>query len=103
MTGKGILEQLRDATRAANAALNKYLNINERCRRMDLEMLWPECCRLAPDLDHAKAAFAVHALHDDAWLVLGEDAVQRYIDTMQPPPGVIVGEQHATMGSANER
>jgi hypothetical protein len=44
-----------------------------RQRRIDLDILWPICRREANDLDHAKAAFAVHAYHDPAWLELGDD------------------------------
>jgi hypothetical protein len=50
-----------------------------RCRKLDMQILWPSCVRLAPDLDRAKAAFAVHALNDKAWLVLGEDQVISFI------------------------
>jgi hypothetical protein len=51
-----------------------------RQRTIDLDILWPSCKNLAPDLDHAKAAFAVHAYHDPAWLELGEDAIYDFID-----------------------
>jgi hypothetical protein len=44
-----------------------------RQRRIDLDVLWPICRREANNLDHAKAAFAVHAYHDPAWLELGDD------------------------------
>jgi hypothetical protein len=44
-----------------------------RQRRIDLDILWPICRREAKDLDHAKAAFAVHAYHDPAWLELGDE------------------------------
>jgi len=43
-------------------------------------ILWPICRREANDLDHAKAAFAVHAFNDPAWLELGEDAMLDFID-----------------------
>ena len=36
-------------------------------RGFDLRVLWPACYKKAPDLDHAKAAFACHAFHDEAW------------------------------------
>ena len=39
-----------------------------RQRAIDLSILWPECKRLAPDLDHAKAAFAAHAYNDPVWV-----------------------------------
>ena len=51
-----------------------------RQRRIDMVILWPICRREANDLDHAKAAFAVHAFNDPAWLELGEDAMLDFID-----------------------
>lgn len=56
---------------------------NARCRELDLKLLWPSCCELAPTLDHAKAAFAAHAYHDPAWLCLGPDEIYRIIDGLQ--------------------
>jgi hypothetical protein len=49
-------------------------------RRIDLEILWPSLKAQAPDLDHAKAGFAVHAFHDPAWLELGSEEIIRRID-----------------------
>ena len=46
-----------------------------RQRRIDLDILWPQCLANARDLDHAKAAFAMHAMNDPAWLELGEAGV----------------------------
>lgn len=54
-----------------------------RQRQIDLEILWPACLKLGRDLDHAKAAFAVHAFHDPAWLCLGEAEIYRIIDHLQ--------------------
>lgn len=54
-----------------------------RCRRIDMQVLWPSCLRHARDLDHAKAAFAVHAFNDPAWMFLGRDAVHRLIDELR--------------------
>jgi hypothetical protein len=54
-------------------------------RRADLRILWPLCVVGANDLDHAKAAFAVHAFHDRAWLELGEDEIFRTIDRLKAP------------------
>lgn len=48
---------------------------NRRRRKIDLEILWPQCRKLAQDLDHAKAAFAMHAFNDDAWSDLTEDEI----------------------------
>jgi hypothetical protein len=53
-----------------------------RQRQIDLEILWPACREQAPDLDHAKAAFAVHAFHDRAWLALGEAEIYRRINEL---------------------
>ena len=53
-----------------------------RLRRIDLDILWPTCREQAPDLDHARAAFAVHAFHGRAWLWLGEDEIIRQIDRL---------------------
>lgn len=54
-----------------------------RQRSIDLQVLWPSCVKLAPDLDHAKAAFAVHAFNDSAWLCLGEEEIKRQIDGLR--------------------
>lgn len=54
-----------------------------RCRKLDMEILWPSCLSQAPSLDHAKAAFAVHAFNDPAWLFLGRDTVHQFIDGLQ--------------------
>jgi hypothetical protein len=51
-----------------------------RLRRIDIELLWPTCRDKAQNLDHARAAFAVHAFHDRAWLVLGDDEILEIID-----------------------
>ena len=53
-----------------------------RQRAIDLSILWPSCRNLAPDLDHAKAVFAVHAYHDAAWRELGEDALHDFISDL---------------------
>jgi hypothetical protein len=53
-----------------------------RCRRLDLELLWPTCLANATSLTHAKAAFAFHAYHDKAWLSLGKDHIHAVIDAL---------------------
>lgn len=53
-----------------------------RLRAIDLRVLWPACRERARDLDHAKAAFALHAMNDDAWLILGQEEVARFIDEL---------------------
>ncbi len=54
-----------------------------RLRRIDMKILWPECANQASDLDHAKAAFAVHAFNDPAWQILGEDRIKEFIDSLE--------------------
>ena len=53
-----------------------------RMRRIDMQILWPECIRQAPTLDKAKAAFACHAFNDPAWMALGHDTVYSVIDSL---------------------
>lgn len=55
----------------------------KRQRTIDLQILWPSCRNLAPNLDQAKAAFAVHAFNDPAWMSLGENEVIRRIGELQ--------------------
>lgn len=60
-------------------------DFNARRRSIDLRILWPTCVECADgDLVRAKAAFAVHAFNDDAWMCLGEDEVRRIIDGLTP-------------------
>lgn len=54
-----------------------------RLRRLDIKVLWPTIRSRAPDLNTAKAAFAVHASRDPAWLVLGECALRDAIDALE--------------------
>lgn len=57
-------------------------------RRIDLVILWPSCQRMAMEyhpsdyVEYAKAAFAVHAFRDPAWLTLGEEEIKRRIDKL---------------------
>jgi hypothetical protein len=45
----------------------KWLNnwMDKKARQVDI--LWPACKSHTPDLDHAKAAFFFHVVHDPAW------------------------------------
>jgi hypothetical protein len=54
-----------------------------RRRRTDMEILWPICLREAGDLDKAKAAFFLHAVHDPAWQELGEDGIYEFINLLK--------------------
>jgi hypothetical protein len=54
-----------------------------RQRAVDLQILWPTCKGHAPDLDHARAAFAVHAFQDPCWVDhYGEDQLKHVISGM---------------------
>ena len=57
---------------------------NARQRAIDIEILWPICVENAPDIDQARAAFAVHAFNDPAWRVLGVDVIIESIDNLKP-------------------
>lgn len=39
-----------------------------RQRAIDLRILWPACKEGAASIDHARAAFALHAFNDPAWV-----------------------------------
>jgi hypothetical protein len=54
-----------------------------RQRAIDLAVLWPSCRDQTDDLDHARAAFAMHAFHDKAWLALGDDEIRRRIEVLR--------------------
>jgi hypothetical protein len=56
---------------------------HKRQRAIDMEILWPICLEESRDLDHAKAAFAYHAMHDRAWTCLGEERVLAFIDSLE--------------------
>ena len=55
----------------------------QRCRRLDLELLWPECLAHATNLEYAKVAFAFHCFHDKAWLALGKDHISAVINSLE--------------------
>jgi hypothetical protein len=58
-----------------------------RQRATDLRFLWPACRDTALEkgqpLDSARAAFAYHAYHDRAWLMLGDAEIARRIDALE--------------------
>jgi hypothetical protein len=57
-----------------------------RLRAIDVQILWPSCVKAAKgNLDHAKGAFAMHAIRDPAWLALGEAEMIRRIDQLELP------------------
>lgn len=63
------------------AFLIGLFDFDARRRAIDLQILWPTCLECTGgDLTKARSMFAVHALHDDAWMALGEEEVCRIID-----------------------
>lgn len=52
-------------------------------RAIDLAVLWPACRQHARTLEHARAAFASHALSDPAWRELGEAEISRQINALE--------------------
>jgi hypothetical protein len=54
-----------------------------RQRSMDMRILWPACKSMACDLDHAKAAFAVHAYNDPAWVRFYEGGLWKVINQLE--------------------
>lgn len=54
-----------------------------RQRSVDLDILWPTIKAQANSIDHARAAFAAHAFHDEAWLCLGETEIIRRIEALE--------------------
>ena len=57
-------------------------NYNHQRRQVDLQILWPACKENARDLEHARAAFAMHAFNDSAWTRLGGDEIARRIGAL---------------------
>lgn len=55
-----------------------------RQREQDMQLLWPVCKEQAPTLEHAKAAFAVHAYDDPCWIdYYGHDELRAFIDNLE--------------------
>ena len=52
-------------------------------RDIDRKALWPSCKEMAEDMHQARAAFALHAFHDRAWLALGHDEIIRQIEALE--------------------
>ena len=55
-----------------------------RCRAIDLAVLWPILREEAyPNLADARAAFAIHARRDRAWLTLGSSEIDRVVKDLR--------------------
>jgi hypothetical protein len=48
-----------------------------------MRILWPVCKEQARDIDHAKAAFMLHCMHDRPWLYLGEEEIIRIVSELE--------------------
>jgi hypothetical protein len=58
----------------------------ERQRSMDLQMLWPVCVDLSPDMTRARMAFAVHAFQDPAWTTdFSDEQLYQIIEALGAP------------------
>lgn len=56
-----------------------------RQRSIDLEILWPIFVEKAPDIDHAKVAFAFHCFNDTAWTKdFSHDELKNIISGLNP-------------------
>lgn len=66
-----------------------------RQRRIDLQILWPECQKAAPDLFHAQGAFLLHTAMDPAWSGFGDDDVLNVLDDEPVMARLIPGGQDA--------
>lgn len=55
-----------------------------RQRKIDMELLWPSIKKLCNgDLVAARAAFAVHAFNDPAWVRHYEESLYSFIDALE--------------------
>ncbi len=56
----------------------------QKQRKYDVDILWLAIKNQSPnDINHAKAAFALHCFHDSAWLYLGNDEISKQIGELQ--------------------
>lgn len=54
-----------------------------RLRKIDLQTLWPACVQKASSITMARAAFATHAFHDEAWTSdYSEEELIAFIDQL---------------------
>jgi hypothetical protein len=59
---------------------------HKRQRNIDVQILWPACLKQAATPDRAREAFALHAVHDAAWLELGPDGIAAAIRALKEKP-----------------
>lgn len=55
-----------------------------RQRRIDMDVLWPQCLAGANNLAHAKVAFAIHCAHDPAWTSeMNHDEIMDFVERLE--------------------
>jgi hypothetical protein len=59
---------------------------HKRQRDIDVQILWPACLKQASTVDRAREAFALHAVHDRAWLELGPDGIADAVRALKDKP-----------------
>jgi hypothetical protein len=53
-------------------------------RATDLSVLWPACKEYAPTIEHARVAFFMHVINDDAWTKdFSDEALIDYIGSLE--------------------
>ncbi len=60
-------------------------HVDHRRRSFDLDVLWPACKEGSEgSIEHAKAAFAVHAFNDRAWTdYFSKEELKAFIDALE--------------------
>lgn len=51
----------------------------KRQRNIDVEILWPSCKQIAPNISKARTAFFLHCINDDAWCDLSAEELVLFI------------------------
>ncbi len=56
----------------------------QRQRDTDLNILWPACKEQTPDIEIAKAMFALHVFKDSAWIEFyGKEKLLNFIEKLE--------------------
>ena len=56
----------------------------QRQRNTDLNILWPACKAQTPDIEIAKAMFALHAFKDPCWIEFyGKEKLIDFVDKLE--------------------
>jgi hypothetical protein len=57
--------------------------VYQRCRKIDLEVLWPQIKSISDDIGQARCAFAAHAFNSNAWRSMGLPALFRFLSDLR--------------------